>query len=74
LFSIDLPGPEEFAHLAVETPQERAGKNDPFDLIVEIPQSADPDPWCRPAPRGSSPLLSHSLGKAEVREVIDAGP
>jgi alkanesulfonate monooxygenase SsuD/methylene tetrahydromethanopterin reductase-like flavin-dependent oxidoreductase (luciferase family) len=74
LFPIDLPGPEEFAHLAEETRQERAGKNDPFDLIVEIPPSADPDPWVSAGATWVLTACEPQPGEAEVREVIDAGP
>jgi alkanesulfonate monooxygenase SsuD/methylene tetrahydromethanopterin reductase-like flavin-dependent oxidoreductase (luciferase family) len=74
LFPIDLPGPDELAQLAEETRQERAGKEDPFDLIVEIAQSADPDPWVAAGATWVLTAFEPQPGEDEVRQVIDAGP
>jgi alkanesulfonate monooxygenase SsuD/methylene tetrahydromethanopterin reductase-like flavin-dependent oxidoreductase (luciferase family) len=41
LFPIDLPGPGELAELAEEIKDARAGSDDAFDLVVEIPPGAD---------------------------------
>ncbi|MET0713427.1 MAG: hypothetical protein ABWY57_00815, partial [Mycetocola sp.] len=45
LFPIDLPGPEQLAELAEALRQERAGSEDPFDLIVEVSPGADVPAW-----------------------------
>ena len=74
LFPIDLPGPEELAHVAEATRQERAGKEDPFDLIVEIPPGADPGPWVSAGATWVLTAFEPQPREAEVREVIDAGP
>ena len=74
LFPIDLPGPDEFAQLADEARLERAGKDDPFDLIVEIPPGADPDPWVVAGATWVLTAIEPQPGEDEVREVIDGGP
>ncbi len=74
LFPIDLPGPDEFAHLAEEARQERAGKDDPFDLIVEIPPAADLEPWVAAGATWVLTAFEPQSGEDEVRGVIDAGP
>ena len=74
LFPIDLPGPDELARLAEETRQERAGKIDPFDLIVEIPPTADPGPWVAAGATWVLTAFEPQPGEDEIREVIDAGP
>ena len=74
LFPIELPGPDALAQLAAETGLERAGTEDPFDLIVEIPPSADPDPWVAAGATWVLTAFEPQPGEDEVREVIDAGP
>ena len=74
LFPIDLPGPDEFAQLADEARLERGGKDDPFDLIVEIPPGADPDPWVAAGATWVLTAFEPQPGEDEVREVIDGGP
>jgi hypothetical protein len=75
LFPIDLPGPAELAELAEEIGRARAGRERPFDLLVEAPPSADTGSVeeCLARP-GCSPALTPQPQEHEIREVIDAGP
>jgi alkanesulfonate monooxygenase SsuD/methylene tetrahydromethanopterin reductase-like flavin-dependent oxidoreductase (luciferase family) len=74
LFPIDLPGPDALAELGNEVRGLRAGRDDRFDLVVELPPGAAPYPWEAAGATwvltgfGSRPRL------AEVREVIEAAP
>jgi alkanesulfonate monooxygenase SsuD/methylene tetrahydromethanopterin reductase-like flavin-dependent oxidoreductase (luciferase family) len=75
LFPIDLPGPDALAQLATEVHGLRAGSDDPFELVVEIPPGAAADPW---EAAGATWVLT-DFGSprprlAEVREAIEAGP
>jgi alkanesulfonate monooxygenase SsuD/methylene tetrahydromethanopterin reductase-like flavin-dependent oxidoreductase (luciferase family) len=76
LFVIDLEGrPDALEELANEVRELRAGNDDPFDLVVEIPIGADPAPW---EAAGATWVLTDSGSLqprlAEVRDVIEAGP
>jgi alkanesulfonate monooxygenase SsuD/methylene tetrahydromethanopterin reductase-like flavin-dependent oxidoreductase (luciferase family) len=74
LFPIDLPGPEELAELAEEIKEARAGSENPFDLVVEVPPGADTSLW---KVAGATWVLTGFEPQAqelEVREVIEAGP
>ena len=75
LFPTDLPGPDALAELASEVRGLRAGSDEPFDLVVEIPPGASADPW---EAAGATWVLtdfgSSRPGLAEVREAIEAGP
>jgi alkanesulfonate monooxygenase SsuD/methylene tetrahydromethanopterin reductase-like flavin-dependent oxidoreductase (luciferase family) len=76
LFVIDLAGrPEALEELANEVRDLRAGNDDPFDLVVEIPLGDDAAPW---EAAGATWILtgSDSLQPrlADVRDAIDAGP
>ena len=75
LFPIDLPGPDALAQLAEEIRALRAGSDDSFELVVEIPPGAPADPW---QAAGATWVLT-DFGSprprlAEVREAIEAGP
>jgi alkanesulfonate monooxygenase SsuD/methylene tetrahydromethanopterin reductase-like flavin-dependent oxidoreductase (luciferase family) len=75
LFPIDLPGPDALAELADEVRGLRAGSDDPFELVVEIPPGAPAEPW---EAAGATWVLT-DFGSprprlAEVREAIEAGP
>jgi Coenzyme F420-dependent N5,N10-methylene tetrahydromethanopterin reductase and related flavin-dependent oxidoreductases len=75
LFVIELPGPEALEELAMEVRDLRAGNDDPFDLVVEIPIGADAAPW---EAAGATWILtdfdSPQPRLAEVRAAIEAGP
>jgi alkanesulfonate monooxygenase SsuD/methylene tetrahydromethanopterin reductase-like flavin-dependent oxidoreductase (luciferase family) len=74
LFPIDLPGPEALAELANEVRDMRAGSDDPFELVVEIPPGAAADPW---EAAGATWVLTGFGPRprlAEVREAVKAGP
>jgi alkanesulfonate monooxygenase SsuD/methylene tetrahydromethanopterin reductase-like flavin-dependent oxidoreductase (luciferase family) len=75
LFVIDLPGPDAVEEFATEVPDLRAGNDDPFDLVVEIPIGADPAPW---EAAGATWILtdfgSPQPRQAEVRDAIETGP
>jgi len=71
-FVIGLPGPEELAKLADEIREVR--RDDPFDLITELPPDTDLGPWEQ---AGLTWALTHfglEPTEAGVRAVIDAGP
>jgi alkanesulfonate monooxygenase SsuD/methylene tetrahydromethanopterin reductase-like flavin-dependent oxidoreductase (luciferase family) len=75
LFPIDLPGPDALAELANEVRGLRAGTDNPFELVVEIPPGAAADPW---EAAGATWVLT-DFGSprprlAEVREVVETGP
>jgi alkanesulfonate monooxygenase SsuD/methylene tetrahydromethanopterin reductase-like flavin-dependent oxidoreductase (luciferase family) len=75
LFVIDLPGPDALEELAKEIRDLRAGNDDPFDLVVEIPIGADAAPW---EAAGATWILtdfgSPQLPLAEARDAIEPGP
>ncbi len=75
LFVIDLPGPDPLEDLAKEVRDMRAGNDDPFDLVVEIPIDADAAPW----EAAGATWIFTDFGSpqprlAEVRDAIEAGP
>jgi alkanesulfonate monooxygenase SsuD/methylene tetrahydromethanopterin reductase-like flavin-dependent oxidoreductase (luciferase family) len=75
LFVIDLPGPDAVEELAREVGDLRAGNDEPFELVVEIPIGADAAPW---EAAGATWILTDSGSLqprlAEVRDAIEAGP
>jgi alkanesulfonate monooxygenase SsuD/methylene tetrahydromethanopterin reductase-like flavin-dependent oxidoreductase (luciferase family) len=75
LFVIDLPGPDAVEELAQEVRDLRAGNDDPFELVVEIPIGGDAAPW---EAAGATWILTDSESLqprlAEVRDAIEAGP
>jgi alkanesulfonate monooxygenase SsuD/methylene tetrahydromethanopterin reductase-like flavin-dependent oxidoreductase (luciferase family) len=75
LFVIELPGPEALEELEKELRDLRAGNDDPFDLVAEIPIGADAAPW---EAAGATWILtdfeSPQPRLAEVRAAIEAGP
>ena len=73
LFPTDLPGPEALAELAREVREARPGGG-PFDLIVGIAPGDDPKPWAQAGATWLVTDLGTNPTRAEVREVIDAGP
>jgi alkanesulfonate monooxygenase SsuD/methylene tetrahydromethanopterin reductase-like flavin-dependent oxidoreductase (luciferase family) len=74
LFVIDLPGPDALAELANEVHELRAGTDDPFDLVVEIPPGADADPWEAAGATWVLTAFGSQPRRAEVHEVVEAGP
>jgi alkanesulfonate monooxygenase SsuD/methylene tetrahydromethanopterin reductase-like flavin-dependent oxidoreductase (luciferase family) len=74
LFPIDLPGPEQLAELEDEISQARAGRDDPFNLVVDIPPGADGAPWEAAGATWVLTGFGSQPREAEVREVIEAGP
>lgn len=73
LFPIELPGPEELTELAAEVRQLRDG-DEPFDLVVDIPPGADPDPWEQAGATWVLTGFERQPREADVRRVIEAGP
>lgn len=75
LFVIELPEEDALEELAKEVRDLRAGNDDPFDLVVEIPIGADAAPW---EAAGATWILtdfgSPQPRLAEVRDAIEAGP
>jgi alkanesulfonate monooxygenase SsuD/methylene tetrahydromethanopterin reductase-like flavin-dependent oxidoreductase (luciferase family) len=74
LFPIDLPGPDELAEVAEEIKESRAGSENPFDLVVEIPPGADASSWKAAGATWVLTSLEPEPQEVEVREVIEAGP
>jgi hypothetical protein len=74
LFPIDLPGPEGLAELAEEVQQARAGSDDPFDLVVEVPAGGDVHVWEAAGATWVLTSIEPQPSEPEIREVIEAGP
>ena len=76
LFPIELPGPEALAELGHEVRELRAaaGRDAPFDLVVDLPPDSATGPW---EAAGATWILADfgfEPRQREVREVIEAGP
>jgi hypothetical protein len=74
LFPTDLPGPDALAELANEVRALRAGRDEPFELVVEVAPGAAADPW---EAAGATWVLSgfgSQPRRDEVSEAIEAGP
>jgi alkanesulfonate monooxygenase SsuD/methylene tetrahydromethanopterin reductase-like flavin-dependent oxidoreductase (luciferase family) len=73
LFPIGMPGPDELAELVSEVRQARASA-ERFDVIVEIPPEDDPQRWERAGATWRVTYLGLEPTKAQLLQVIDAGP
>lgn len=73
LFPIELPGPAELSELADEVRGLRTG-DDAFDLIVEIPPDADPEPWGAAGATWVLTGFGMQPKASDVRAAIEAGP
>jgi alkanesulfonate monooxygenase SsuD/methylene tetrahydromethanopterin reductase-like flavin-dependent oxidoreductase (luciferase family) len=74
LFPTDLPGPDALAELANEVRALRAGRDEPFELVVEVAPGAAADPW---EAAGATWVLSgfgSQPRRDEVSEAIEGGP
>jgi alkanesulfonate monooxygenase SsuD/methylene tetrahydromethanopterin reductase-like flavin-dependent oxidoreductase (luciferase family) len=74
IFPIDLPGPEELAQLAEEIRRARAGSEDAFDLVVEVPPGADVREWEEAGATWVLTTIEPQPPELEIREVIETGP
>jgi alkanesulfonate monooxygenase SsuD/methylene tetrahydromethanopterin reductase-like flavin-dependent oxidoreductase (luciferase family) len=74
LFPIDLPGPERLDELAQEIRKARAGREDSFDLIVEVPPGADARAWEAAGATWVLSSIEPQPQELDIRELIDAGP
>ena len=74
LFPISLPGPDQLAELRREIEAARAGRDDPFDLVVEIPPADDARAWETAGATWVLTGFGPQPKAAEVRAVIEAGP
>ena len=74
LFPIDLPGPEALSQLAEQIRQARAGSEDPFDLVVEVPPGADVGAWAAAGATWVLTSIEPQPDEVDIREVIEAGP
>jgi alkanesulfonate monooxygenase SsuD/methylene tetrahydromethanopterin reductase-like flavin-dependent oxidoreductase (luciferase family) len=74
LFPIELPGPDQLAELAAEVRQARAGNEDPFDLIVEVPPGTDVRPWYSAGATWVLTSIEPQPSELEIRRIIEAGP
>jgi alkanesulfonate monooxygenase SsuD/methylene tetrahydromethanopterin reductase-like flavin-dependent oxidoreductase (luciferase family) len=76
LFPIELPGPQALTELREEVRDLRAeaGRDGPFDLIVELPAGSAIGPW----EEAGATWILEDFGlqprEREVRETIEAGP
>ena len=74
LFPIDLPGPDELAQLAAEVREMRDGRDEPFELVVEVPLGAAADPWEAAGATWVLTAFGSQPRRDEVSEAIEAGP
>jgi len=74
LFPIDLPGPEQLAELAEAIRKARAGSEDPFDLVVEVPPGAHARAWEAAGATWVLTSIEPQPPELEIRGVIEAGP
>jgi alkanesulfonate monooxygenase SsuD/methylene tetrahydromethanopterin reductase-like flavin-dependent oxidoreductase (luciferase family) len=73
LFPTRVPGPAELAELAAEIRASRPA-GEPFDLVVDLPPGDDPAPWGQAGATWVVTDFGTHPTKAEVRDVIEAGP
>ena len=73
VFPIGLPGPGALAELTGEIQEARPADN-PFDVVVDIAPGDDTEPWAQAGATWIVTDFGMQPTKAEVREVIDAGP
>jgi len=73
LFPTGLPGPEALADLVSEVRHARPA-GDPFDVVVGITPGDDVEPWARAGATWTVTDFGMQPTRAQVREVIDAGP
>jgi alkanesulfonate monooxygenase SsuD/methylene tetrahydromethanopterin reductase-like flavin-dependent oxidoreductase (luciferase family) len=72
LFSIGMPGPEALAELADEIREVR--REDPFELITELPPETDLRPWEQAGLTWAVTRFGLEPTETGVQAVIDAGP
>jgi alkanesulfonate monooxygenase SsuD/methylene tetrahydromethanopterin reductase-like flavin-dependent oxidoreductase (luciferase family) len=74
LFPTDLPGPDALAELADQVRGLRAGRDEPFELVVDVAPGTAADPW---EAAGATWVLTDfgaQPRRDEVSEAIEAGP
>ena len=74
LFPTDLPGPDALAELADEVRELRAGRDEPFELVVEVAPGASADPWEAAGATWVLTDFGSQPRRDEVSEAIEAGP
>ena len=74
LFPTDLPGPDALEELADEVRGMRAGRDEPFDLVVELAPGAAADPWEAAGATWVLTGFGSQPRRDEVIEAIQAGP
>jgi alkanesulfonate monooxygenase SsuD/methylene tetrahydromethanopterin reductase-like flavin-dependent oxidoreductase (luciferase family) len=74
VFPIDLPGPAELAEIVAFVEAERGGAETPFDVVVDNPAGADPQPWVDAGATWCLTGFGRQPRFGEVAEAIDAGP
>jgi len=74
LFPTDLPGPDALAELANEVRGLRAGRDEPFELVVEVAADAPADPWEAAGATWVLTGFGSQPRRDQVSEAIDAGP
>jgi alkanesulfonate monooxygenase SsuD/methylene tetrahydromethanopterin reductase-like flavin-dependent oxidoreductase (luciferase family) len=74
-FPIDLTGPDDLSVLDAELRDLRAGRDGPFDLVVEVEPGWKTEPW---EAAGATWILTGSLDTpprlSQVRAAIETGP
>jgi alkanesulfonate monooxygenase SsuD/methylene tetrahydromethanopterin reductase-like flavin-dependent oxidoreductase (luciferase family) len=73
-FPIDLERPADLATFAAEVRDLRANRNEPFDLISEIPPGGDPEPWEAAGATWVLTSMDSPPSSEAVRAAIEAGP
>jgi alkanesulfonate monooxygenase SsuD/methylene tetrahydromethanopterin reductase-like flavin-dependent oxidoreductase (luciferase family) len=76
LFPIELPGPEALTELADEVDELRseAGRDGPYDLVVDPPAGAAVEPWEEAGATWILADFGFQPRRREVLEAIEAGP
>jgi alkanesulfonate monooxygenase SsuD/methylene tetrahydromethanopterin reductase-like flavin-dependent oxidoreductase (luciferase family) len=73
LFPIELKHPDQLRELLDEVREHRTS-TDPFDVAVQGDPTDDATPWHEAGATWWLTRFRHSVGAAEVRSVIEAGP
>jgi len=74
LFPVDLPGPEALAELANEVRGLRAGRDEPFELVVQVAPGDPADAWEAAGATWVLTAFGSQPRRDEVSEAIEAGP
>jgi alkanesulfonate monooxygenase SsuD/methylene tetrahydromethanopterin reductase-like flavin-dependent oxidoreductase (luciferase family) len=71
IFPIELPSPDELAELAAAIVKLRDGDQHPFEVVIDLDPSTDPDPWRHPGAIWILTDFGPQPRPARVRDVIE---